>query len=552
MDFCTSFSRQSILVSGSFRAVLMMGLLYLPYGCNGVAGEKKQQLAISVPHEVTITAIRNALDNGEFNIEQLTRYYLDRIDAMSFGGPRLNAVITVNPDALHIAATLDAELKEGRIRGPLHGIPVLLKDNIDTADKMPCTAGSRIMAGSFPGEDSPLTVQLRQAGAVILGKANMSEWANFHSSHSSSGWSGLGGQTKNPYDTSRNPCGSSSGSAVAVAANLCVLAIGTETNGSIVCPANNNGIVGIKPTVGLVSRRGIVPISFTQDTGGPMARTVRDAAICLGTLTAVDSMDVKTLVAERKAFDDYTPFLKTGGIKGKRIGYYKAPLDSYTRMEQITEKAVEVFRDQGAEIIVLDSVMSSSTREYSFQVLLYEFKDGLNQYFSRLGARAPVNNLEELIDKTMEDSIETKHYNFELLKLAQTKGDLNSEEYRQALKNSILFSRQRGIDRIMEEHQLDAIIAPTGGPAWKTDPINGDNFHISSSSAAAIAGYPSITVPMGHIDNLPVGLSIFGRAWSEPVLLEVAYGFEQATHKRIAPTYKNSVAGSQEPNHNNQ
>lgn len=517
------------------HAILALSLAVALNGCNTRPKPMEQDKIFSVPHEITITEIREALDEGEFSIVQLTSYYLDRIDSLSFNGPQLNAVITVNPDALDIAAALDAELNEGQVRGPLHGIPVLLKDNIDTGDKMPCTAGSRIMAASFPAEDSPLAAQLRAAGAILLGKANMSEWANFHSQHSSSGWSGLGGQTKNPYDSSRNPCGSSAGSAVAVAANLCVIAIGTETNGSIVCPSNNNGIVGIKPTVGLISRRGIIPISFTQDTGGPMARTVRDAAICLGALTAVDSLDIKTLVSERKAYKDYTRFLDSNGIQGKRIGYYKAPLESYTRMTTVTEQAVNSFREQGAVIIELDSVIDSSARSHSFQVLLYEFKDGLNQYFLGLGTKAPVKDLGQLIDKTLKDTVETRYFNFELLKLAQSKGDLTSLEYREALANSTSLSRRRGIDLVMDDHQLDAIIAPTGSPAWKTDPINGDNFHISSSSPAALAGYPSITVPMGQIDGLPVGLSIFGRAWSEPVLLAIAYSFEQATRKRITP-----------------
>ncbi len=490
---------------------------------------------MEVPGEISIGAIQQAYREGTHTVKGLTRFYLERIEALSFNGPQLNAVITVNPEALAIAATLDAEMRQGQTRGPLHGIPVLLKDNIDTGDQMPCTAGSRVMAGSFPKEDSPLAAQLREAGAVILGKANMSEWANFHSYHSSSGWSGLGGQTKNPYDTSRNPCGSSSGSAVAVAANLCVLAIGTETNGSIVCPANNNGIVGIKPTVGLISRRGIIPISFTQDTGGPMARTVQDAAIALGTLTAPDSLDEKTLAKDRKAYADYTVFLKNEGLRGKRIGYYGAPLESYTREQTLMDSAIAVLREQGAEVIALDSILPEGTRDHSFQVLLYEFKDGLNRYFKSLGPESPVQDLEGLIRKTREDSLETRYHDFELLQLAQEKGDLSSEAYREALANMLRMSRTEGIDRVMDRHRLDAIIAPTGSAAWKTDLVNGDNFHISSSSPAAMAGYPNITVPMGAIEGLPLGLSIFGRAWSEPVLLEIAYSYEQATHHRATP-----------------
>jgi len=524
------------ILNRSLRMAFVAALFLLLSTCTPVSGEHRESLAGQIPNEVTIADIRQELHEGRYTIRQLTRFYLDRIDSLSFHGPGLNAVITVNPEAISIADSLDEELKEGRIRGPLHGIPVLLKDNINTGDQMPCTAGSRIMAKSFPKDDSPLAVQLRRAGAVILGKANMSEWANFHSYHSSSGWSGLGGQTKNPYDRTRNPCGSSSGSAVAVAANLCVLAIGTETNGSIVCPANNNGIAGIKPTVGLISRRGIIPISFTQDTGGPMARNLRDAAICLGTLTAVDSLDITTLNPSRKAYTDYTQFLKGNGIRGKRLGVYSSPLESYTRMDSVMQAAVSLLREKGAEVIQLDSLLPEGTGDASFQVLLYEFKAGLNNYLADLGPEAPVHSLEELIAKTMDDSLETRYNRFELLKLAQTKGDLNSQEYIKALAKATQGSRSRGIDAVMDAHKLDAIIAPTGGPAWKTDPTNGDSFHISSSSPAAIAGYPNVTVPMGQIDGMPVGLSFFGRAWSEPVLLEIAYGYEQSSKQRISPS----------------
>ncbi|TFG72574.1 MAG: amidase, partial [Flavobacteriales bacterium] len=473
---------------------------------------------LSIADEVTITDIRQALQNKDYTIVELTKYYLDRIDSLSFNGPTLNAVIIVNPDALAIAAQLDAELNNGALRGPLHGIPILLKDNIDTGDKMPCTAGARAMKDAYPTGDSPLAAQLRKAGAVILGKANMSEWANFHSNESSSGWSGLGGQTKNPYDLTRNPCGSSSGSGVAVSANLSVLAIGTETNGSIVCPSNNNGIVGIKPTVGLISRTGIIPISFTQDTPGPMARTVTDAAICLGLLTETDPKDPATLVPGRVSHSDYTPFLKQDGLRGKRIGYYKKPLGDNVRLTQVMDENVAFLKEQGATIIELEEILRSGVRDYSFQVLLYEFKDGLNKYFEGLGPKAPVSSLEDLIQKTFADSVEMHYHDHELLKLAQSKGDLQSAEYREALAASIKGSREQGIDSVMDAHQLDAIMAPTGGPAWKTDLTNGDNFGVSSSSPAAIAGYPNITVPMGEIDGLPVGVSFFGRAWTEPLL----------------------------------
>jgi len=499
--------------------------------------KKTEAKVLPIHDEITVDEIQKAYADGAYSIKDLTQFYLDRIDSLSFNGPQLNAVITVNPDALSIAEQLDVEMQNGNIRGPLHGIPVLLKDNIDTGDKMPCTAGARPMKDSYPQQDSPLAAQLRAAGAVILGKANLSEWANFHSSYSSSGWSGLGGQTKNPYDITRNPCGSSSGSGVAVSANLCVIAIGTETNGSIVCPSNNNGIVGIKPTVGIISRRGIIPISFSQDTGGPMARSVKDAAICLGTLTEVDTLDSSTLTPGRMVYKDYTQFLKADGIKGKTIGYWKSPLGTHVRMTKVMEEAVEYLKSQGATIVELDEIMDRKARGSSITVLHYEFKDGLNKYIENLGSKATVKDLEELINKTVSDSIEMRYFDHEIMKTAQSKGSLDSEEYKEALKTMRNLSREEGIDKIMDEHHLDAIIAPTGSPAWKTDLTNGDNFKIGSSSPAAIAGYPNITVPMGNLDGLPVGMSIFGRAWSEPVLLEIAYSYEQGTKKRITPKY---------------
>ena len=520
----------------SFKIPLFVLLVILIFSCDSSTKPISSNV-INIHDEITIDEIRKAYELNEYTIKELTQFYLDRIESLSFDGPELNAVITINPDALDIAAQLDDEMQNGIIRGPLHGIPVLLKDNIDTGDKMPCTAGSRAMKESYPPEDSPVAAQLRMAGAVILGKANLSEWANFHSNYSSSGWSGLGGQTKNPYDLSRNPCGSSSGSAVSVAANLCVLAIGTETNGSIVCPANNNGIVGIKPTVGLISRRGIIPISLSQDTGGPFARTIKDAAICLGTLTAVDSLDSKTLAPGRIAYKDYTQFLNSDGIRGKKLGYWKTPLSDHVRMTNVMEEAIEFFRSNGATIIELDQIIDRKAMDNSFNVLLYEFKDGLNNYFRNLGSAAQVKDLEDLIDKTFADSIEMKYHDHELFKIAQSKGDLDSEDYRKSLEIMVQLSREEGIDKLMEEYELDAIIAPTGGPAWKTDLVNGDNFGVHSSSPAAIAGYPSIVVPMGQIDGLPVGLSIFGRPWSEPVLLEIAYSYEQGTKKRFTPKY---------------
>ena len=535
-------SNNTIMMNRRHFLIYLFFMAFL-ISCNSektTKGASNAKAGLDIHEEITIDEIHTAYSKGEYTVTELTRFYLDRINALNKNGPSLNAVLTINLDALVIAAELDEELDKNKIRGPLHGIPVLLKDNIDTADKMPCTAGSRVMKESYPLKDSPLAAQLREAGAVILGKANLSEWANFHSNYSSSGWSGLGGQTNNPYDLSRNPCGSSAGSGVAVAANLCVIAIGTETNGSIVCPSNNNGIVGIKPTVGLISRTGIIPISFTQDSGGPMARTVKDAAVCLGALTAIDKQDDKTMAPNRIAYSDYTTFLRTGTLKGKRIGYYKAPLENHQRMTAIMEEAVSYFREQGAEIIEVTKILDEETGDNSFEVLLYEFKDGLNKYLKALGENASVKDLQELIDKTFADSIEMRYFDHGLLKLAQSKGDLNDEVYKNALSAMLASSRDGGIDSVMNENKLDAIISPTGGPAWKSDLTNGDNHSISSSSPSAIAGYPIVNVPMGHLDGLPVGLSIFGRAWSEPVLLEIAYNYEQGSHHRSTPKYINA------------
>ncbi|TDQ31471.1 amidase [Zeaxanthinibacter enoshimensis] len=513
---------------------LSLCLLLFNASCNPDTKEESSK-NFELPNEVTIQDIHKGYESGSFTVSEVTKFYLDRVNELSFNGPELNAVISLNPDAMDIAASMDDKLKNNKRKGPLFGIPVLLKDNINSADNMPTTAGARAMKESYPGADSPLAAQLKEAGAVILGKANLSEWANFHSRFSSSGWSGLGGQTKNPYDTTRNPCGSSSGSAVAVAANLAVVAIGTETNGSIVCPSNNNGIVGIKPTVGLISRSGIIPISFSQDTGGPMARTVRDAAIILGAMTRVDSTDSKTTQPGRKAYEDYTQFLDPNGIQGKRIGYYTAPLDGYVRMQGVMEKAKEYFESRGGELVPIEEIMPSEARRHSFQVLLYEFKEGLNNYFASLGPDSPVKDLEDLIQQTTADSIEMQYFDHDLLNQAQEKGDLNSREYQEALATMLKLSREEGIDKVMEEQQLDAIIAPTGSPAWKTDLTNGDNFQFSSSSPAAISGYPNITLPMGQLDGLPVGISIFGKPWSEPVLLQIAYDFEQGTGHRMSP-----------------
>lgn len=485
--------------------------------------------------EQTIQQIQQGYKDGKYTIKELVQAYLVRIEAIDKNGPQLGAMIQINPDVIQIAEELDREMKAGKIRGPMHGIPVVLKDNIDTHDKMATTAGSRALKNSYPLKDSYIAKRLKDAGAVIIGKANLSEWANFRGQLSTSGWSGIGGQTRNPYDLSRNPCGSSSGSAVAVAANLTMVAIGTETDGSIICPSQTNGIVGIKPTVGLVSRSGVIPISFTQDTPGPMARTVRDAAICLGALVGVDSADSKTLASKGHFYVDYTKFLNKDGLKGKRIGLYKGLYGINYKVDTLMSQAVKYLKSQGAKIIDINEIYDRKVDKFSFEIMLYEYKDGLNKYFQSLGPKAPIKSVEELIAFNRSDSVELKYFNQRYLEMAQKKGDLSSPEYQKALAQMFKGSRAEGIDRVMNEHKLDAIIAPAGAPAWKTDLINGDSFQIGSSSAAAQAGYPNITVPMGFVDNLPVGISFFGRAWSEPVLLEIAYAYEAGTQYRRAP-----------------
>jgi amidase len=487
--------------------------------------------------EITIQQLQNGYKEGRFTVTDVVSGYLDRIIEIDKNGPALNAIIEINPDALQIAAELDRELVSGKLPGPMFGIPVILKDNIDTKDKMPTTAGATVLRHSYVTTDSFLAKKLREAGAVIIAKSNLSEWANFRADISSSGWSGVGGQTKNPYVLDRNPCGSSAGSGVAVSANLCMVAIGTETDGSIVCPSNNNGIVGIKPTVGLISRTGIIPISFTQDTPGPMGRSVEDAVICLGVLTGKDPADSRTLDPSAKFFSDYTVFLNPNGLKGKRIGLLRNSAAFNERVDTLMRKAVRDMRSLGAEIVEVDA---PSRREYgnaSFQVLLYEFKDGLNKYFAGLGDGAPVKSLKELIEYNKTDTIEMKYFDQKILIEAEKKGDLSSPEYKQAIRTMFKATREEGIDKVMNMYKLDALIAPTGSPAWKTDLILGDHFTGGSSSLAAISGYPAITVPMGFISELPVGITFFGRAWSEPLLIEIAYSYEQATGQRKAPKY---------------
>jgi len=440
---------------------------------------------------------------------------------------------------LDIADALDGERAGGEVRGPLHGIPILVKDNVATNDRMTTTAGATALTGSIPSADSWVAARLRAAGAIVLGKANLSEWANFRSTRSSSGWSGRGGQCKNPYVLDRNPCGSSAGSGAASSASLAAAAIGTETNGSIVCPSSANGLVGIKPTVGLVSRSRIVPIAHTQDTAGPMCRTVRDAALVLGALTGVDPEDAVTAASAEHLQTDYTQFLDPDGLRGARIGVARGYFGFHPGVDDAMEAAISAMSAAGAVIVdETDIENRQQMGRHSFQILLYEFKADLNAYLEALGPGAPVKSLEEVIAfNDANADVEMRFFGQELLIQAQEKGPLTDAEYLEALETALRMAREEGIDKVMEEHGLDAIVAPTGGPAWKIDLVTGDHFGGGSSSPAAIAGYPNITLPVGDVRGLPVGISFFGRAWSEPTLLRLTYAFEQATNHRITPTF---------------
>ncbi len=489
--------------------------------------------------ELTIAELQSGMAAGKYTAHSLTRKYLERIDDVDKHGPAINSVIEVNPDALSIATDLDKERKTKGPRGPLHGIPVLIKDNIDTHDRMTTTAGSLALGGSIPLQDSSVAMKLRAAGAVILGKTNLSEWANFRSSHSSSGWSGRGGQTKNPYVLDRNPCGSSSGTGAGVSANLSAIGVGTETDGSVVCPSSANSLVGIKPTVGLISRAGIIPISHNQDTAGPMCRTVTDAAILLGALAGIDPRDDVTKSRTGKSFADYTKFLDTNGLKGARIGVHRKGFGFNDAVDKLMTDRIDIMKKRGATIIdPADIPNQGKYDDAELDVLLYEFKAGLNSYLASLGPRAPVKSLKEIIDFNEQyRDREMPYFGQDLFIKAQAKGPLTDKAYRDALAKDQRMSRKEGIDLVMDKNKLDALIAPTGGPAWTTDWVNGDHFTGGYSTASAVAGYPHITVPAGYVFGLPVGISFFGRAWSEPTLIKFAYAFEQATRARRAPQF---------------
>jgi amidase len=534
---CSSLPRRHFLQTGALAGV---SAAVLP----ALAGAREASCPAQPPEikpfeldEITIADLQAGMASGKFSARSVTEKYLARIDEIDKHGPTLNSVIEINRDALAIADALDKERKENRVRGPMHGIPVLIKDNIDTADRMQTTAGSLALLGSKPTKDSFVAQKLRDSGAVILGKTNLSEWANIRSSHSSSGWSGRGGQTLNPYALDRNPCGSSSGSGAATAASLCAVAVGSETDGSVVCPSSANGLVGIKPTLGLISRVGIIPIAHSQDTAGPMARTVRDAAVLLGALAGVDPRDSAAAASAGKAAADYTKFLDPRGLRGARIGVARKYFGSNEAQDQLMNDLIAAMKRQGADIVdPADLPTHGKFDDSELLVLLYELKADLNAYLAnRPGAP---HSLQEIIDfNELNREKEMPYFGQDLFIKAQAKGPLTTKEYTDALEANHRLSRTEGIDAVMDQFHLDAIMAPTAGPAWLTDFANGDHAVGGSSNAAAVAGYPDITVPAGFVFGLPVGISFFGRAWSEPTLLKIAYGFEQTVQPRRPPRF---------------
>jgi amidase len=491
--------------------------------------------------EWTISELQKKMTTGALTARQLVEMYLSRIALVDEGENGINSIIEINPDALVVAEQLDAERKEGKVRGPLHGIPVLIKANIDTFDRMATTAGSLALEGTVALQDAFLVERLRETGALILGKTNLSEWANFRGKNSTSGWSSLSGLTRNPYALDRTACGSSSGSGAAVAANLCAAAVGTETDGSIICPAQTNGIVGIKPTVGLVSRSGIIPISHSQDTAGPMARTVADAAALLGAMAGVDEADAATGLGKERAHQDYTQFLDPEGLKGARIGVARSLFGTDKRVIAIIKSGLEAMKSQGAELIEIELPSSDKFGKSEVDVMLYEFKADLNAYLADRGRMVNVHSLEDVINFNEENRERVlPYFGHERMEEAQKKGALTGKRYLNALEKNHRLSRDEGIDASMKEHELDAIVCPSGGPAWLIDLINGDggrSWDMDSTSYAAVAGYPHITVPAGYIFGLPIGISFFAGAWQEPKLIKLAYAFEQATKVRVPPKF---------------
>ena len=535
--------RRSFLTTATLASAGLTTLLIAGCTSNTKKDEDLASIEDSVVFELdeeTIGSLREKLASGKYTSEQLVQLYLKRIEAIDATGPQLHSVIEVNPDAVAIAVAMDKELKAGKNRGPLHGIPVLIKDNIDTADKMQTTAGSLAMAGNIASKDAFVVKKLREARAIIIGKTNLSEWANFRSTQSCSGWSSRGGQTKNPYILDHNPCGSSAGSGAAVSANLCVVAVGTETDGSIVCPASVNGIVGIKPTVGLVSRSGIIPISKTQDTAGPMARTVTDAAILLGAITAIDEDDSVTLESKGKARKDYTTFLDINALNGKRIGIEKKPQGNNKYINALLADAINLLKKQGAVIVEIDYLDKiNALGQAEFEILQYEFKDGLNNYLAT--ANAKVKNLKGVIDfNTANEDKAMPYFKQETLESSNAKKGLDDKKYIDAL--NVSFEGSKGIlDAVFKENKLDAICGITMGPACSIDVIYGDRWGgYSLTSPAAASGYPHITVPNGMVYDLPVGLSFFGTPYTEGQLIGLGYAYEQASKKRLKPALKPS------------
>ncbi len=516
--------------------------------CNLFSGGKKEQDTSAEEYsdqfelnEATISILQDKMHNKEYTSRSITELYLKRIDAIDKAGPKLSAVIQLNPDALSIADAMDKERANGKVRGPLHGIPVLIKDNIDTGDNMMTTAGALALSGNFARQDAFIITRLREAGAVLLGKTNLSEWANFRSTHSTSAWSSRGGQTKCPYILDRNPSGSSAGSGSAAGANLCAIAIGTETDGSIVSPSSINGLVGIKPTVGLWSRSGIIPISKTQDTAGPMARTVKDAAILLGALAGEDPNDIYTAASKGKIQPDYTKFLDVNGLKGKRIGVEKDGLKVSPHMDRLFQEAIDLLKSKGATIVEVELYKQiKDAGKAEFTVLLYEFKDGVNNYLSK--ANSKMKTLADVIEFNKKNEAKAMpFFKQETLELADKKGGLDSKEYLDAVKNTTEITRN-AIDKLLKDNKLDAIAAPTNGFACCIDLINGDYDNgFSFSGPAAMAGYPHITVPMGQWRELPVGISFISTAYDEAGIIKLGYAYEQASRKRSAPKFKKDL-----------
>jgi amidase len=493
--------------------------------------------------ELTIGELQEKMKNSELTARSIAEAYLSRIEAIDKAGPRLNSIIELNPDALAIADKLDEERKSNRVRGPLHGIPVLIKDNINTGDKMMTTAGSLALSEHHPGADAFIVTQLREAGAIILGKTNLSEWANFRASRSSSGWSSRGGQTLNPYVLDRSPCGSSSGSGTAVAANLCAIAIGTETDGSIACPASVNGIVGIKPTVGLWSRSGIIPISESQDTAGPMARTVTDAATLLGALTRIDPDDKAMADRKESVPTDYTTFLDANALKGKVVGIDKALLKGHEVIDVLLEKAIEQMKGAGATVVPVDFKSKfGELGKSEYERLLYEFKDGLNRYLQKYNA--PIKTLAELIEFNKKNADRVMpFFRQEIFEEAEAKGGVASPEYQKLTKQINTIART-AFQEVFSANKLDAVCGPANGPGWCIDLVNGDFFTgYGMYSPAAIAGYPSVTVPLGFVNGLPIGISFLGEAYSEGKLISIAFAYEQLSKNRANPEFLQGKVG---------